>query len=86
MTVSAATLCQSGISYPVAIELARQVNAGPSGNAQASKNQLIASGIIPSAAEELVNQISAGVVNTAKLVAARLPHEVATQIKKTSGL
>ena len=26
MTVSAATICQSGMSYPVAIEIARQIN------------------------------------------------------------
>lgn len=52
MTVSAATLCQAGVSYPVAIEIARR----------------------------------AGAVSTAKLVAAGLPHEVSTHIKKTSGL
>lgn len=86
MTVSAATICQSGVAYPAAIEIARQINAGPSGNTVASKNQLVASGIVPSAAEELVKQISAGTVTTAKLVAAGLPHEVSTQIKKTSGL
>lgn len=86
MTVSAATLCQSGLSYPVAIEIARQLNAGPSGNTLASTNQLVASGIVPSAAKELVAQITAGVVTEAKLVAAGLPHEVSKQIKKTSGL
>ena len=86
MTVSADTLCRSGIAYPVAIEIARQINAGPSGNVPASTNQLVASGIVPSAAKELVAQITAGAVNTAKLVAAGLHHEVSSSIKKTSGL
>jgi len=86
MTVSAATICQSGVAYPLAIEIARQINAGPSGNTVASTNQLVASGLVPSAAKELVAQISAGSINTAKLVAAGLHHEVSTQIKKTSGL
>lgn len=86
MTVSADTLCKSGLAYPVAIEIARQLNAGPSGNTVASTNQLVASGINGTAATELVKQITAGTVTTTKLVAAGLPHEVATQIKKTSGL
>lgn len=86
MTVSADTICKSGVSYPLAIEIARQLNAGPSGNTVASTNQLVASGLNGTAATELVKQISAGAVTTAKLVAAGLPHEVSTQIKKTSGL
>jgi hypothetical protein len=86
MTVSADTLCRSGIPYPTAIELARQINAGPSATPVADTNKLVASGIVPSAAKELVAQISAGAVTSAKLVAAGLPHEVSIQIKKTSGL
>lgn len=86
MTVSAATLCQSGMSYPAAIEIARQINAGPAGNTVAAVNQLVAVGVHGVAATELVKQITAGAVTTAKLVAAGLPHEVSTQIKKTSGL
>lgn len=86
MTVSAATLCQSGHPYPLATEIARQINAGPSGNTVAAVNQLVASGLHGTAATELVKQITAGAITTAKLVAAGLPHELATQIKKTSGI
>lgn len=86
MTVSADTLCQSGIAYPLAIELARQLNAGAGGVNSSSVNKLVASGLNGSAATELVKQITAQSVSSAKLVAAGLPHEVSTQIKKTSGI
>jgi hypothetical protein len=83
MTVSAATICQSGVSYPAAIEIARQMNAG-AGNT--SVNKLVASGIAPQKATELVRQIEAGAFDSHKLSMAGFPGELATQIKKTSGL
>lgn len=86
MTVSAASICQSGVAYPVAIEIARQINAGAGGVTAASANQLIASGIQPSAAKELVAQITAQVFNSGKLAVAGFHPEVAVQMKKTSGL
>ena len=86
MTVSAATLCQSGISYPTATEIARQMNAGPSGNVLASTNQLVAVGIQPSAAKELVRQITAQSFDSHKLAIAGFHPEAAVQMKKTSGL
>lgn len=83
MTVSAATICQSGIAYPVAIEIARQMNAG-AGNGNA--NALINSGIVPQAATELAKQINAGAFDSHKLALAGFHPEGAVQIKKTSGL
>lgn len=83
MTVSAATICQSGMAYPVAIEIARQMNLGAgSGNAE----RLVSSGIVPQAATELARQINAGSFDSHKLCLAGFHHEVAIQMKKTSGL
>lgn len=82
MTVSAATICQSGISYPTAIEIARQMNLG-AGNT--SVNKLVASGIVPQAATALVAQIEANVFDSHKLALAGFHPEAAVQIKKTSG-
>lgn len=83
MPVSAATICQSGVSYPVAIEIARQMNAGV-GNGNAER--LVASGVAPQKATELAKQINAGAFDSHKLSVAGFPGELATQIKKTSGL
>lgn len=83
MTVSAATICQSGVSYPVAIEIARQMNAGV-GNGNAEK--LVACGIAPQAATELARQINAGSFDSHKLALAGFHGEAAVQMKKTSGL
>jgi hypothetical protein len=80
MTVSADTLCKSGISYPTAIEIARQMNAGI-GNA----NALVSSGIGPVAATELAKQINAVSFDQNKLSAAGLHAEISISIKKTSG-
>lgn len=82
MPVSAATICQSGVSYPVAIELARQMNAG-AGNANV--NQLVACGIPPQAATELARQINADSFDAHKLALAGFHPEAAVQVKKTSG-
>lgn len=83
MTVSAATICQSGISYPTAIEIARQMNAGVG---QGDANKLVSSGIAPQKATELARQINAGAFDSHKLSLAGFTGEIATQIKKTSGL
>lgn len=83
MPVSAATICQSGVAYPVAIEIARQMNAGV-GNGNV--NQLVASGIVPQAATELARQINAGAFDSHKLALAGFHPEASVQIKKTSGL
>lgn len=86
MTVSAATICQSGMAYPCAIEIARQINAGAGGVDATSANKLIASGIQPSAAKELLRQITAQVFDSHKLAVAGFHPEAAVQMKKTSGL
>lgn len=80
MTVSADTICQSGVSYPRAVEIARQMNAGV-GNV----NQLVAVGMVPQAATELAKQINAVSFDSGKLVAAGLHGELAKNIKSTSG-
>ena len=83
MTVSAATICQSGVSYPTAIEIARQMNLG-AGNGNAER--LVASGIVPQAATELARQINAASFDSHKLALAGIHPEAAVQVKKTSGL
>lgn len=80
MTVSAATICQSGVSYPQAIEIAKQMNAGV-GNA----SQLVNACIHPQAATELAAQINAVSFSAHKLALAGFHPEAAIQIKKQSG-
>lgn len=80
MTVSADTICKSGISYPQAIEIAKQMNAGV-GNV----TQLVNACIPPQQATELAKQINAVSFDSAKLNAAGFHGELATQIKKASG-
>ncbi len=82
MPVSAATICQSGVAYPTAIEIARQMNAG-AGNT--SVNQLVAVGIQPQAATELVRQIEANSFDAHKLAKFGFRPETAVQVKKVSG-
>ena len=53
-TANAATICQAGFSYPVAIEIARQCVAGTG-----DVNQLIASGINPALAAAIKAAIDA---------------------------
>jgi hypothetical protein len=81
MTVSADTICKSGISYPQAIEIAKQMNAGV-GNA----SQLVNACIAPQKATELAKQINAGAFDSHKLAMAGFPTHFADQIKRTSGL
>lgn len=80
MTVSADTLCQSGISYPQAIEIAKQMNAGV-GNAV----QLVNACLTPQAATALAAQINAASFNADALAKAGFHPEAAVQLKKTSG-
>lgn len=80
MTVSADAICQSGISYPQAIEIAKQMNAGV-GNA----SQLVNACIHPQAATALAGQINGGAFNADALAKAGFHAEAALQIKKTSG-
>lgn len=87
MTVSTQdTLCRSGLAYPVAIEIARQMAAGTGASEPVSINKLVASGIVPQAATELARQINAGAFDSHKLAVAGFHPEAAVQIKKTSGL
>jgi hypothetical protein len=80
MPVSAATICQSGISYPQAIEITRQMNAGV-GNAV----QLVNACIHPQAATELARQINAVSFSSDLLARAGWHPEAAVQIKAQSG-
>lgn len=80
MTVSADTICKSGISYPQAIEIAKQMNAGV-GNA----TQLVNACIHPRAATELAKQINASSFSADALAKAGFHPEAAVQIKQTSG-
>jgi hypothetical protein len=83
MPVSADTICRSGVSYPVAIEIARQMNGGVGGG---NVNQLVAVGIAPQKATELVRQINAGSFDSHKLCMAGFSSHLADQMKRTSGL
>lgn len=83
MPVNPNDLVSAGISYPLAIEIARQMNAG-AGNGSAAK--LITLGIPPLAATELANHVNAGVFNADKLTAAGFHTPVAVLLKKVSGL
>lgn len=84
MTVLASDICQSGVSYPAAIEIARQMNVGaPSGG---SASALVNSGISPMPATELARQINAGSFSADLLCRAMWPYHLSNIIKKRSGL
>lgn len=84
MTVSADAICQAGVSYPAAIEIARQMNVGaPSGG---NADKLANSGIPSMPATELARQINAGVFNSDLLCRAMWNYHLANIIKKQSGL
>lgn len=80
---NADTLARSGIPYPVAIEIARQMAAG-AGNG--SVPQLMALGMQPQLAIELAAQINAGAFDGHKLARAGFNSQVAKLIKEHSGL
>lgn len=82
---TADTLCQSGMAYPTAIEIAKQMAAGSGGVNASSINKLIASGVPGSTATVLVAQISANSFNADALAKAGFHPGVAVQIKNTSG-
>lgn len=83
MPVSADELCLSGLSYPVAIEIARQMNAG-AGNGSAPK--LIVLGISPQVATEFAAQVNAAAFDSHKLARAGFNPALAHTLKRTSGL
>jgi hypothetical protein len=83
MTVSADEVCRSGLPYPVAIEIARQMNAGV-GNG--STDRLISTGMAPESAKALANQINAGSFDSHKLAVTGLGGTLATVLKRVSGL
>src|SRR4051812_6069678 len=64
MPVSADELCRGGMSYPVAIEVARQMNAGVSGG---DVTKLMSLGIPGEQAKEIAKQINAGAFDSHKL-------------------
>lgn len=78
------TICRSGVSYPAAIEIARQMTVGaPSGG---NANLLCATGINAGPAIELANQINAGAFFAHKLANAMWNPSLAKVIKTASGL
>lgn len=83
MTVSADRIC-SGIAYPAAVEIARQMNVGaPSGG---NASLLVNLGIPPMSATELARQINAGAFSADLLCRAMWNGHIANIIKKDSGL
>lgn len=83
MVALADTICRSGVSYPAAIEIARQMTAGASnGNANLLGNV----GINASPAIELARQINAAAFSAHKLCLAMWNPSLAKVIKDASGL
>jgi hypothetical protein len=80
---NADTLARSGISYPLAIEIAAQMTAG-AGNGNA--NRLIALGVNPMQAAELTKQINAAAFDAHKLAVACWNPAIAKLLKEHSGL
>ena len=83
MPVSADELCRGGMSYPVAIEVARQMNAGLTNG---SADKLMAVGIPGEQAKEIAKQINAGAFDSHKLATAMVNPAIAHMLKRTSGL
>ncbi|MES0040023.1 hypothetical protein [Mesorhizobium sp. L2C067A000] len=83
MPVSADELCRGGMSYPAAIEVARQMNAGLT-NGDAGK--LMSVGMPGEQAKELARQINAAAFDSHKLATAMVNPAVAHMLKRTSGL
>lgn len=80
---NADTLAKSGIPYPVAIEIARQMAAG-AGNG--SVTLLMNIGVSAEQAKELAAQINAGAFDGHKLAKAGFNSSVAKLLKDHSGL
>jgi hypothetical protein len=83
MPVSADELCRGGMSYPVAIEVARQMNAGVSGG---DVTKLMSLGIPGEQAKEIAKQINAGAFDSHKLALTGVNPAAATMLKRTSGI
>jgi len=83
MPVSADEICRGGVPYPVAIEIARQMNAG-AGNGSVDK--LVATGVAPEQAKALAMQINAASFDSHKLAITGLGGTVAALLKRISGL
>lgn len=80
---NANTLAQSGIPYPLAIEIARQMALG-AGNGDVAK--LMTLGLGATHATELAKQINAGAFDSNKLAVAGWNSGIAKLIKDHSGL
>lgn len=77
-------ICRSGVSYPAAVEIARQMAIGaPSGG---NADLLSRSGINAGPAIELARQINAGVFSAHLLAFAMWNPTLAKAIKVASGL
>jgi hypothetical protein len=83
MTVSADEVCRGGVPYPIAIEIARQMNAG-TGNGNTER--LISTGLAPESAKALAAQINASAFDSHKLAITGLGGNLATILKRVSGL
>lgn len=78
------TICRAGVSYPAAVEIARQMTIGaPSGG---NADLLSKCGLNAVPAIELAAEINAGLFSSAKLCAAMWNPTTATAIKVASGL
>lgn len=80
---NADTLARSGIAYPAAIEIARQMALG-AGNGNV--NALLAVGIGATHATELAKQVNAGAFDGHKLAVAGWNSQIAKLLKEHSGL
>ena len=77
------TICRSGVAYPAAVEIARQMNAGAThGNA----DLLAKCGLNPGQAIELARQINAASFSAPNLASANWNPTTAIAIKVASGL
>ena len=83
MPVSADELCRGGMSYPAAIEVARQMNAGLTNGSEA---RLMAVGLPGEQAKELAKQINVGTFDAHKLALTSINPALAATLKRTSGL
>lgn len=83
MAVNANELVAAGLAYPLATEVARQMNLGLT-NGSAAK--LMALGLPMDQATELAKQINAGSFDSHKLALAHINPSLAHTLKRLSGL
>lgn len=79
---NADTICKSGVSYPLAIEIARQMTAG-AGNGNVDR--LMTSGMPNQQAVELARQINANSFDANKLALSTINPSIAKLLKDHSG-